>query len=567
MREGRRRFERARGLAQPMPETTPTGTLEELMGSTKLALPLLLATTALGAATAPGCTFGAARCGDGRVNGDEDCEPPGSQGCDQDCHVGAVCGDFVVTAPEQCEPPNSATCGPTCMTIGGPGCGDGVVQPPEQCEPPSTSTCNAACMTIGGGGLCGDGVVGAGEQCEPPNTSTCSSSCQSIGGGACGNGLVEPPEQCDPPDGFSCGAGCVLLGGFCGDGIIDPGEECDPPDGVTCDFGCRILFSSCGNGFIDPGETCDPPDFVTCDGFCQIIGSGTAAPGDPCVVSSDCAPGALGQTVFCLDEASSSVPGGFCLVLDCTIFPGGGDDCPAPSRCEPFDDGMGGSLNLCLPACTPSSGGLGGCRADASTTYGYACYPRLDDPADGYCWVGCVSDALCNYCDTTTSLCSDGATTCSSDATCSAAANIACDATQHLCYPDHAAGAAAIGAPCSDMLDCPPYSWCNASATSGPGGYCTQYYCGSFTDPQWTCPAGSVCPAATGGAVNLCAAACTVDGGNSTCDTARGDAFDYECADATVAAGAAATSYYAAVGAAGYCWQCEDLVPGGAGCP
>ncbi|MDX1494162.1 MAG: DUF4215 domain-containing protein, partial [Longimicrobiales bacterium] len=51
-----------------------------------------------------------------------------------------------------------------------PFCGDGLVNGAEQCEPPNTATCDASCRTIEPEPICGDGKVEAPEQCDDGNT-------------------------------------------------------------------------------------------------------------------------------------------------------------------------------------------------------------------------------------------------------------------------------------------------------------------------------------------------------------------------------------------------------------
>jgi hypothetical protein len=232
------------------------------------------------------------------------------------------------------------------------------------------------------------------------------------------------------------------------------------------------------------------------------------------------------------------------------------------------DDGAGGTVGICLATCDPTSAAsYGGCRTATSASRGYGCFPDLFDAAAGVCAPGCTDDSVCNWCDFSSGVCNDDLTACSTDADCAAAGHYACDVTTHLCHPDHPAGASAIGDPCTDLLDCPTNATCAYGGTGYPGGFCSMAGCGSYSSAAFACPAGSVCPALGGGAVNACAATCTVDGGNGSCDADRGDTNDYECNDAAAPAGGSASSYYAATGAAGFCWQCEALVPGGAGCP
>jgi predicted nucleic acid-binding Zn ribbon protein len=61
-------------------------------------------------------------------------------------------------------------------------CGNGIVEEGEQCEPPGTDTCDENCQEIVPEPECGNGIVEEGEQCEPPGTDTCDENCQEIAG-------------------------------------------------------------------------------------------------------------------------------------------------------------------------------------------------------------------------------------------------------------------------------------------------------------------------------------------------------------------------------------------------
>lgn len=91
-------------------------------------------------------------------------------------------------------------------------CGDGIVQGDEECEP-SDHRRNGGCTSdckLERPDLCGNGHVDNGEQCDDGNRSgydLCSETCQieeNDNGvyGLCGNGGVDPGEQCD--DGRHC---------------------------------------------------------------------------------------------------------------------------------------------------------------------------------------------------------------------------------------------------------------------------------------------------------------------------------------------------------------------------
>jgi cysteine-rich repeat protein len=135
-------------------------------------------------------------CGNGVVNGREECDDGNtnpSDGCTNSC---TICGNGIVTAPEQCDDGNLID-------------GDG---------------CDSNCTLTG----CGNGIVTAGEQCDDGNLidgDGCDSNCTPTG---CGNGIVTGSEQCDDGNTASndgCTAGCKLETGarHCQDAIAKAG--------------------------------------------------------------------------------------------------------------------------------------------------------------------------------------------------------------------------------------------------------------------------------------------------------------------------------------------------------
>jgi hypothetical protein len=229
-----------------------------------------------------------------------------------------VCGDGVVEGSEQCDganhdgatdcsalgagyhPAGTLSCSSQCRfdpaTCGGR-CGDGVVQPGfEACD---GSVGDRTCETQGfrGGilacdddcqldvgaciGECGDGAVTGGELCDGTNfggqsctsrgfyggelrcTDGCSTVDTSACVGRCGDGVKNGPEICDGPDlgGLSCptygwyqgvlacGPDCVSIDrdacvGYCGDGIRNGTEQCDGVDHV--DISCTSVGAIAG---------------------------------------------------------------------------------------------------------------------------------------------------------------------------------------------------------------------------------------------------------------------------------------------------------------------------------
>jgi len=222
----------------------------------------------------PDCT--PRRCGDGVRDVGETCDGTdlgssscfeqgyygGTLGCADDCQPDVTgctgfCGDGTINGNEECDTDVSATCADF-------GFGRGVV----------ICTSDCAVSTAGCSGGCGDGIVDPGELCDTTEldghtcqeigyytgTPTCAGSCDGLNptgcSGRCGDNVTNGTETCDGTDlpggwdctsfiyyggTLGCGAGCdgfdtVNCVGFCGDGVINGGEECDGLDhaGVSC---------------------------------------------------------------------------------------------------------------------------------------------------------------------------------------------------------------------------------------------------------------------------------------------------------------------------------------------
>ena len=322
-------------------------------------------------------------CGNGQVDGDEDCDPPGST-CRGGCNpVTQTCVDF--------------KCGVDC-TCPAPACGDQFVDAGEECDPPASTcgdgrTCNASCACEQ---VCGNGNVEPGEDCEPPNTPngctdgrSCDATCQCVQ--QCGNGSVEGTEDCEPPNdlggcagGLSCNATCECVQ-VCGNDHREPGEECDPsPDsprggcgpGSEC-VACECV-STCGNGEKDMGEVCDAsasidncPLGFECNGNCACVtqcGNGTTDPGEQCEPPNTA--NGCGGNVSCnaTCQCTETCNNGFC---------GAGEDscnCPTdcpndPTSCSPCECGASAGFgNVC--GCDFGCGSAGNCCVNACSLCG-----------------------------------------------------------------------------------------------------------------------------------------------------------------------------------------------------
>jgi hypothetical protein len=225
---------------------------------------------------------GACRCADGTVNGQETDVDCGGDVCDR-CVDGSACVEDA-----DCE--NDVCSGSECQV---PACGDGKVNGADECDGDGegtageTPTCDVDCTAP----ACGDGVLNNafGEACdgdgmgEGGETLTCDVDCTFQ---LCGDGTVNTTagETCDG-DGAgmggetsTCDVDCTAA--LCGDGRINVtrGEQCDGNsfgtggETASCDVDCTL--ASCGDGTVNAtrGEECDdgdPSGYDGCAASCQ----------------------------------------------------------------------------------------------------------------------------------------------------------------------------------------------------------------------------------------------------------------------------------------------------------
>ncbi len=303
----------------------------------------------MGDTTADDTTSGPQECGNGVIDGKEECDDGGeSAACDVDC-TAVECGDGTVnmTAGETCDDSGeSETCDADCTAAE---CGDMTVNATagEACDDGGrTVTCNADCTMAG----CGDGVVNmtAGETCDDMGESmTCDADCTEA---MCGDGVINMTagEACDDMgESMTCDADCTDA--VCGDGVLNmtAGEDCDDGNMVDddgCPNSCSLAVSAtCADLLTNqdlwgmtasgvdlvawtsstlhwigcPGDGCDPANFYCNDDpVAQTLSFGTTQLD---ALRSSVDPGnGLGDTLDGPFTGCCNAPGGLCNAPDST---------------------------------------------------------------------------------------------------------------------------------------------------------------------------------------------------------------------------------------------------------
>jgi cysteine-rich repeat protein len=299
---------------------------------------------------------GAAVCGDGVVEGVEECDLGSNNGtnmgCGTDCRWTCVPGD----ATRDCAPANACatqgTCnGSTHACTPGPPAADGTPCGTNQ-------TCRAgACVSVS----CGNGVVEAPEQCDFGQGNGIGTGCETD----CTFSCTLSPNDCVTPDVCQGTNTCtaVTVGG-------SPGQKCvvgTPPNGGACDSGGTCQSNhlcgspNCGNGTLDAGEQCDwgtstnvhgsgcEPD---CTFSCSTspLSSNVCPGADPCSASPEVCQTVAGpagnggqkcmaapQLTACTSCGSGS---GVCVNRTCRPHQCGDGCLVAPETCDPPDNGQ-----------------------------------------------------------------------------------------------------------------------------------------------------------------------------------------------------------------------------------
>ena len=315
-------------------------------------------------------------CGDGRREGNEECEDDTQcqygMTCSQDCTCvegddWAKCGNGVLEQGEECESDSACQFGDKCNLET---CTCTPVEPESSTECPDLAyKTNSDCLAECSFGECQyknykdvncffcvpkdfapsssssrSSQKSAEERCDAPtmDKGTCESSCD----GECDKSYTTI-------SGLTCYE-CEERGPVCGDGNVDPGEECDDgntSNGDGCDAECQVepedTESYCPDGTTD--------NYATCDSQCSAQG-GT-----------------------CVDEGQTGCYG--CIVVNC---PGGSykDECPSSCAdgCDVVGSQHGVSCYQCKQSCedTCAQQGYGPENTDHSSAIlselnGYSC--------------------------------------------------------------------------------------------------------------------------------------------------------------------------------------------------
>lgn len=204
----------------------------------------------------------ASDCGDGKVEGFEECDGSdlGGKSC---ADYGGVAGALSCTA--DCKLYAAA-----CIA---PGCNNGVLEPDtEACDGEDLG--GATCLTRGFAG----GELGCTASCDYDEVACVAPGCR--------NGLKEATEDCEFHDDVADlgGATCQSLGFLQGD------LACSPD---SCKFDtAACVAAGCGNGIVEaPAETCEQGQTKPCDQLGFSAGQATCDPTRCTWVTSSCTGG------------------------------------------------------------------------------------------------------------------------------------------------------------------------------------------------------------------------------------------------------------------------------------
>lgn len=458
-----------------------------------------------------------------------------------------ICGNGSLEGPEQCETPFGACCNTSTCTFNSgnvcrSGSADGFCDPAEVC-PGNSANCpgnfvrpNSTVCRAGSGDVCDptefcSGV--AGQSCPGNSIQPAGTVCRAGSGDPNGSGFVcDPDEVCSGITGQACPANTITSGGtVCNSGSgdsCDPAETCPGTAGGACpadSFASAATVCRAGSG--DPngsGFTCDPTEFCpgVADAACptdSISGAGTvcnAGSGDLCDqdevcsgASQDPCPADTITSAGTVCRAGSGDPNGSGTVCDPTeVCTGNADEaCPADvnlgagATCRAGSGDPNGSGFVCDPdeVCPGGNGPAAACPTDTLSGAGTVCNAGSGDP-NGSGFV-CDPDETCSgtpgvACPADTF--SNGATVCN-------AGGGDPNGSGFICDPDELCPGTADGACPADDIE-PATTVCNAGSGDPNGS-------GFTCDPDEFC---------TGNAEEACPAD-TLSGAGTVCNPGSGD--------------------------------------------
>jgi hypothetical protein len=479
-----------------------------------------------------------ASCGDGKLQGDERCDPgilAGTFGacprscddgnaCTLDTRVGSgcqlQCAHFAVTATVSgdgcCPPKATRRTDRDCA----PACGNGVVEPGETCDKgaaaaspgacpktcaPSPSTCLVAALAGSEDDCTRRCELTKVTACDPKPDGCCADGCTPLTdpdcSPTCGDGVVQAAngETCDVAiaagqpgacakgcsDGVACTRDVLVAAGTCEAACLflpikeaRPGDGCCPQGAdATLDADCPAV---CGNAVAEPpAETCD---YAAGVGACPM----TCPTGDACTpirlegVVGACTSACVPRPVTSCKSGDGCCPAGCTVAVDA--------DCPAVcgdgvlSAGEVCDRGItAGQPGACLASCDDHDA----CTLDGASGTPAGCSRACTHVAvtacltgDGCCPAGCTerTDADCKL-----DACGDGhlevGETCDPPASCPAA----CPDDGDACTRERLVG---DGARCTARCESVPVTACSGASVD----LCCPTGCTPTTDVD--CPEG-----------------------------------------------------------------------------
>ncbi len=330
-------------------------------------------------------------CGDGRVEGKEECDDGNGKPTDGCTGICTLETGFVCETPgELCT--LNAECGNGIYEpVAGELCDDGGLAAGDGCDEKCQTEPGWACNTAGCVEVevivCGDGKISQGELCEdgdstPVSLDGCSDTCQVETGFEC----LVLGQPCTPIISEYCGNGVVVAGETCDDGATLPGDgcsaSCQVEPGYACPEGknCAIV---CGDSLVIGNEACDDGDQLDngCQADCLSVTPGFICPtaagiGGTCLPATPGAecPNSIIEFGEQCDDGNANIPenaGDGCTdcVVDagfvcaqpgspCTLIPVCGDGYVDVAIGEECDDSVLMASDGCTDSCKVRDGYL-----------------------------------------------------------------------------------------------------------------------------------------------------------------------------------------------------------------